>query len=193
MKPTTVNISFNKDIKKRSYDIQIGTDLLTNAGLILRKFIENRKVIVIHDNYFSLNENDNEYFYKFAKSIEANCKNIFFISVRGGDKTKNIIEFNEIIGKMLSFEIDRESLVIAFGGGVVGDIAGFASSVVLRGINFIQVPTTLLSQVDSSVGGKPVINPKMGKNLIVPFHHPFLVISVINILDSLPKTEFFAG
>ena len=99
MKPTTLNISFSKDINKRSYDIQIGTNLLANAGLILRKFIENRKIIVIHDNYFSLNENDNEYFYKFAKSIEANCKKIFFISVRGGDKTKNIIEFNEIIEK----------------------------------------------------------------------------------------------
>jgi len=193
MKPTTLNISFSKDINKRSYDIQIGTNLLANAGLILRKFIENRKVIVIHDNYFSLNENDNEYFYKFAKSIEANCKNIFFISVRGGDKTKNIIEFNEIIEKMLSFEIDRESLVIAFGGGVVGDIAGFASSVVLRGINFIQVPTTLLSQVDSSVGGKTGINSKMGKNLIGAFHQPLVVISDINILESLPKREFYAG
>ena len=135
----------------------------------------------------------NNYFYKFLESIKKNCSNVHLITIPGGDKTKNISHLNEIIETTLSFEIDRNSIIIAFGGGVVGDIAGFVSSIVLRGISYIQVPTTLLSQVDSSIGGKTGINSKMGKNLIGAFHQPLAVISDINILNSLPKREFYAG
>ena len=151
------------------------------------KYIEKRKVIIIHDEYFSLKLYKNNYFYKFLESIKENCSNVHLISIPGGDKTKDINHLNKIIEKTLSFEIDRDSIIIAFGGGVVGDIAGFVSSIVLRGINYIQVPTTLLSQVDSSIGGKTGINSKMGKNLIGAFHQPLAVISDINILNSLPK------
>ena len=115
------------------------------------------------------------------------------IGVSGGDHTKEINELNNILEKVLSYEIDRETVIIAFGGGVIGDIAGFAASILLRGINFIQVPTTVLSQVDSSVGGKTGINSKIGKNLIGSFHQPLAVLADINILESLPDREFNAG
>ena len=94
---------------------------------------------------------------------------------------------------MLRNGITRDSLVIALGGGVVGDLAGFAASVVLRGINYIQVPTTLLAQVDSAVGGKTAINTLLGKNLVGSFHQPKLVVADTSALDTLPRRELLAG
>ena len=193
MKSKVLNISFDKEASISSYDIVIGTNLISNPAPYLKNYIEKRKIIIIHDDYFSPTQKKNSYFYKFLVSIKENCNNVHLISIPGGDKTKNINHLNEIIETTLSFEIDRDSIIIAFGGGVVGDIAGFVSSIVLRGINYIQVPTTLLSQVDSSIGGKTGINSKMGKNLIGAFHQPLAVISDINILNSLPKREFYAG
>ena len=102
-------------------------------------------------------------------------------------------QLTHVLEKSLSYEIDRDSIIIAFGGGVVGDLAGFAASILLRGINYIQIPTTLLSQVDSSVGGKTGINSKKSKNLIGSFHQPLAVIADIEIIKSLPKREFLAG
>jgi len=193
MKSKILNVSFNEDFNKKSYNIHIGTDLILNPKLILREFIEKRKIIIIHDSYFSLQETKNNDFYKFVESIKEHCSNVYLLGIPEGDKTKNIIHLNELIENILTFEIDRESLIIAFGGGVVGDIAGFVSAIILRGINFIQVPTTLLSQVDSSIGGKTGINSKIGKNLIGAFHQPLAVISDMNVLKSLPKREFHAG
>ena len=193
MKSKILNVSFNEDFSKKSYNIHIGTDLILNPKIILRKFIEKRKIIIIHDSYFSLQDNKNKYLYKFVESIKEYSSNVYLLSIPGGDKTKNIFHLNKLIENILSFEIDRESLIIAFGGGVVGDIAGFVSAIILRGINFVQVPTTLLSQVDSSIGGKTGINSKIGKNLIGAFHQPLAVISDMNILKSLPKREFNAG
>ena len=193
MKSKILNVSFNEDFSKKSYNIHIGTDLILNPKPILREFIEKRKIIIIHDSYFSLQETKNKDFYKFVESIKEYCSNVYLLGIPGGDKTKNIIHLNELIENILTFEIDRESLIIAFGGGVVGDIAGFVSAIILRGINFIQVPTTLLSQVDSSIGGKTGINSKIGKNLIGAFHQPLAVISDMNVLKSLPKREFHAG
>ena len=193
MKSKILNVSFNEDFSKKSYNIHIGADLILNPKIILRKFIEKRKIIIIHDSYFSLQDNKNKYLYKFVKSIKEYSSNVYLLSIPGGDKTKDIVHLNELIENILSFEIDRESLIIAFGGGVVGDIAGFVSAIILRGINFVQVPTTLLSQVDSSIGGKTGINSKIGKNLIGAFHQPLAVISDMNVLKSLPKREFNAG
>lgn len=193
MKSKILNVSFDEDFSKKSYDIHIGADLILNPKIILRKFIEKRKIIIIHDSYFSLQDNKNKYFYKFVESIKECSSNVYLLSIPGGDKTKDIVHLNELIENILSFKIDRESLIIAFGGGVVGDIAGFVSAIILRGINFVQVPTTLLSQVDSSIGGKTGINSKIGKNLIGAFHQPLAVISDMNILKSLPKREFNAG
>ena len=193
MKSEIINVSLTNKINNYSYPIFVGTDLISNCEEILKKFIENRKIILIHDNIFSLKKDKGQSFNALLKITKKLATSVNLISISGGDKTKNITQLNNILEKSLSFKIDRESLIIAFGGGVVGDIAGFAASILLRGINYIQIPTTLLSQVDSSVGGKTGINSCKGKNLIGSFHQPLAVIADIEILKSLPKREFLSG
>ena len=193
MKPIIINVSLNDKFNNFSYPIFIGNDLLSNCEEILKKFILKRKIILIHDNFFSLINKKNEQFISFVETIKKLTTTVKMIGIPGGDKSKNISHLEYILEESLSFKIDRSSLVIAFGGGVIGDLAGFAASILLRGIEFIQVPTTLLAQVDSSVGGKTGINSNKSKNLIGSFHQPIAVIADINILKTLPKREFLAG
>ena len=193
MKPNIINVSLNDKFNDFSYPIFIGNGLLSNCEEILKTFVLNRKVILIHDNFFSLKNKNNEQFISFVETIKKLTESINLIGIPGGDKSKNITQLEYILERSLSFKIDRNSLIIAFGGGVIGDIAGFAASILLRGIDFIQVPTTLLAQVDSSVGGKTGINSNKSKNLIGSFHQPIAVIADIDILKSLPKREFLAG
>jgi 3-dehydroquinate synthase len=110
-----------------------------------------------------------------------------------GEKTKSYQHLAELCDKLLGAGIERRDRIIAFGGGVIGDLAGFAAAILRRGVDFIQIPTTLLSQVDSSVGGKTGINSAHGKNLIGAFHQPLAVITDIALLDTLPKRELAAG
>ena len=142
---------------------------------------------------FDKKNSSNKYFEELIQSIRIDTISVNLIGISGGDKTKSMAHLENIIEKILSFEIDRDTIIIAFGGGVVGDIAGFAASILLRGIHFIQIPTTLLSQVDSSVGGKTGINGILGKNLIGSFHQPLAVIADTIILKSLPNRELRAG
>ena len=193
MKSEIINVSFETKLSTLSYPIFIGTNLLSDSKKLIKKFVQNRKVILIHDSFFSLKKNNNKYFHSFVKNLKKYTNSVKLIHISGGDKTKSVSQLNLILEKSLSFEIDRDSLIIAFGGGVIGDIAGFAASILLRGINYIQVPTTLLSQVDSSVGGKTGINSSKSKNLIGSFHQPIAVIVDIEMLKSLPKREFVAG
>ena len=193
MKPEIINVSINKEIKQLSYPIFVGKNLLQQSGELLKKYINNKKIIIIYDNYFANKNSSNKYFEEFIQSIRTEAISVNSISVSGGDKTKSMSKLTNIIEKILSFEIDRDTIIIAFGGGVIGDIAGFAASVLLRGINFIQIPTTLLSQVDSSVGGKTGVNGTLGKNLIGSFHQPLAVIADTMILKSLPNRELKAG
>ena len=158
MKSKIYNVSLTRETENLSYPIIVGDEILQNSAEILKKFISNKKIVVIHDNFFSFNENTSNVFKDFIRSIKEITSSVKLIDIPGGDQTKSIEELNKIIEKVLAYEIDRQSVIIAFGGGVVGDIAGFAASILLRGINFIQVPTTLLSQVDSSVGGKTGVN-----------------------------------
>ena len=193
MNPEIINVSLNKETKQLSYPIFVGNNLLSQAGNLLKKYINNKKIIVIYDNYFAQNNSSNKHFEKFIQSIKMEVFSINLIGISGGDKTKNMPQLTDIIENVLSFEIDRDTIIIAFGGGVIGDIAGFAASILLRGINFIQIPTTLLSQVDSSVGGKTGVNGKLGKNLIGAFHQPLAVVTDTIILKSLPDRELKAG
>ncbi len=193
MKSKILNVSLNRKIENLSYPIIIGDNILSSSGEILKEFIYKKNVIVIYDSFFSVKTNPNNEFKKFVQSINKLTTTLNFIDIPGGDQTKNIDQLNEIIEKVLTYGIDRQNVIIAFGGGVIGDIAGFAASILLRGINFIQVPTTLLSQVDSSVGGKTGINSKIGKNLIGSFHQPKAVLADINILKTLPNRQFRAG
>ncbi len=193
MKSKILNVSLNRKVENLSYPIIIGDNILSSSGEILKEFIYKKNVIVIYDSFFSVKSSPNNEFEEFVKSINKFTTTLNFIDIPGGDQTKNINQLNEIIEKVLTYGIDRQNVIIAFGGGVIGDIAGFAASILLRGINYIQVPTTLLSQVDSSVGGKTGINSKIGKNLIGSFHQPQAVLADINILKTLPNREFRAG
>ena len=193
MNPEIINVSINKEKNQLPYPIFVGKNLLLQSGDLLKKYINNKKIIIIYDNYFDQKNSSNKYFEQFIQSIKIETFSINLIGIPGGDKTKSMSQLTNIIEKVLSFEIDRDTIIIAFGGGVVGDIAGFAASILLRGINFIQIPTTLLSQVDSSVGGKTGVNGKLGKNLIGAFHQPLAVIADTIILKSLPDRELKAG
>ena len=188
-----INVSLKKEIETLSYPIFVGNNILTKANNLLKKYIENKKIIIVYDNFFSSKNVLDKTFMDFFKLIQENSLSVNLIPVSGGDQTKNMLQLTNIIEQALSYEIDRECVIIAFGGGVIGDIAGFVASVLLRGIQFINIPTTLLSQVDSSVGGKTGVNSKLGKNLIGSFHQPLAVIADINILKSLPEREFRAG
>ena len=193
MKSKILNVSLNRKVENLSYPIIIGDNILSSSGEILKEFIYKKNVVVIYDSFFSVKTSPNNEFEEFVQSINKLTTTLNFIDIPGGDQTKNINQLNEIIEKVLTYGIDRQNVIIAFGGGVIGDIAGFAASILLRGINYIQVPTTLLSQVDSSVGGKTGINSKIGKNLIGSFHQPQAVLADINILKTLPNREFRAG
>ncbi len=193
MKPIIINVSLNDKFNNFSYPIFIGNGLLSNCEEILKKFVLKRKIILIHDNFFSFKNKDCEQFVSFVETIKNLCESVNLICIPGGDKTKNFSQLEYVLEESLSFKIDRSSLIIAFGGGVIGDLAGFAASILLRGIDFIQIPTTLLAQVDSSVGGKTGINSSKSKNLIGSFHQPIAVISDIDMLKTLPKREFLAG
>ena len=193
MNSNTINVSLTDKFHNISYPIFIDNGLLFNCENILKAFVLKRKVILIHDDYFSFNNMKNKQFITFFETIKKLSVSVNLIGIPGGDKSKNISKLDYILEKSLSFEIDRSSLIIAFGGGVVGDIAGFAASILLRGIDFIQIPTTLLAQVDSSVGGKTGINSSEGKNLIGSFHQPIAVIADLDILKTLPRRQFLAG
>ncbi len=119
--------------------------------------------------------------------------NIEYLIADSGEQTKAFQPLQDLCEKILALGIDRNSLIIAFGGGVIGDLSGFAASILLRGVDFIQIPPTLLSMVDSSVGGKTGINCKSGKNLIGTFYQPKLVICDTNFLNSLSLRQIRAG
>jgi 3-dehydroquinate synthase len=115
------------------------------------------------------------------------------VVVPAGEASKDFAEFGRLMERLLDQRPDRDTVLIALGGGVVGDLCGFAASVLLRGVGFIQVPTTLLAQVDSSVGGKTAINTRHGKNLVGTFYQPRLVLADTGVLDTLPRRELLAG
>ena len=179
MKRITVNLG------ERSYPIHIGEGLLDNSGLI-DEFICGQKVCIVTNNTVA-----DLYLEKLQSNLTRYQTTAFIIE--DGEQHKTVQTFSRILDHLLNQKVDRKSTVIALGGGVVGDVAGFAAASCLRGINFIQVPTTLLAQVDSSVGGKTGVNHEVGKNLIGAFYQPCSVIADLNTLDTLSKREFAAG
>ena len=140
--------------------------------------VTNPKVSGLHINYLLQN---------------LKAKEIYIVTIPDGEEYKNFETLNFILDRLFDHRLDRKSILVAFGGGVVGDITGFAASIFQRGIDFIQIPTTLLSQVDASVGGKTGINNRYGKNLVGAFHQPKAVYIDTYFLKTLPKREFSAG
>jgi 3-dehydroquinate synthase len=173
----------------RGYDIAIGPGLLAQAGALLKPVTGDRDVIVVSDeNVAGL------YLEKLGVAIEAaGLGRPKAVIVRPGEGSKSLDVFGQAAESILDLGIDRKSIILALGGGVVGDLAGFLAATLLRGIDFIQIPTTLLAQVDSSVGGKTAIDSRHGKNLIGAFHQPLLVLADTDVLTTLPPRELKAG
>ncbi|HEX5779312.1 MAG TPA: 3-dehydroquinate synthase [Xanthobacteraceae bacterium] len=182
--PTTVKVALDE----RSYDIVIGRNLLESAGARIAALRSGASVAIVTDETVaSLHLATLERSLGGARIRYESCV------VPAGESSKKFETLERVVDAVLAAKIERGDLVIALGGGVVGDLAGFAAAVARRGTDFVQIPTTLLSQVDSSVGGKTGINTKFGKNLVGAFHQPALVLADIGLLDTLPIREFRAG
>ncbi|MCF6198064.1 MAG: 3-dehydroquinate synthase [Hyphomicrobiaceae bacterium] len=176
------------ELGERSYDIKIASGLLHQAGEMIKDRLGQRKCAIITDeNIAPLHLG------KLQKSLEQAGLSHDVLILPPGEATKNFTPFANACETLLQMQIERGDLIIAFGGGVVGDFAGFAASILRRGMDFVQIPTTLLAQVDSSVGGKTGINTKQGKNLVGCFHQPRLVIIDTDVLHTLPQRELRAG
>lgn len=180
-----IKVELKKEIDN-SYNIEIGTQILAKAGHYIKKITNAKKLLIVtNSTVFGL------YYEKFANSLKD--FEVEKIVLPDGEKYKNIHSLEKIWKKALEFKLERTDAIVAFGGGVVGDIAGFAASSYLRGIDFIQVPTTFLAQVDSSIGGKVAINHSIGKNMLGFFYQPKLVLVDISILKTLPLRELKTG
>ena len=171
----------------RAYPIHIGEGLLARAELFLPHLPQRRISVVTNTTVASL------YLEKFSAMLRGAGVEIVPVVLPDGEEHKNWQTLNSIFDALLSNRCERKSTIIALGGGVVGDLAGFAAASYQRGVPFIQVPTTLLAQVDSSVGGKTAINHPMGKNMIGAFYQPRMVLADTAMLDTLPTREFAAG
>ncbi|SMF63353.1 3-dehydroquinate synthase [Azospirillum oryzae] len=177
------------ELGARSYDILVGDGVLAQSGERIAAVTRGRAPIVVTDANVAPLHLDRLNAAMQAAGIAPQPA----IVLPAGEKTKDFAHFQQLMDDILGRGIERSTVLLALGGGVIGDITGFAAASALRGIDFIQVPTTLLSQVDSSVGGKTGINSRHGKNLIGAFHQPRLVIADTATLDTLPRREVLAG
>ena len=186
-------LSVTNHSKSFKYSILIGDDFSELLEKNFSKTLKEKKIYVMYDEFFyklKLNKNLIDNFKKISTKLSSE---FFFFKTKSKDKFKNFENLSNLLNYILSHKINRDSIIISLGGGVTGDLVGFASSIVLRGVKCIHIPTTLLSQVDSSVGGKTGINTKHGKNLVGTFHQPEGVLIDINFLKTLPERELFAG
>ncbi len=176
----------------RSYEIRIGEGLLAEAGAhlapLLGEHAARRHVTIVTDANVAALHLDT-----LTRALDAAKITHRAIVLDPGEHTKDFTHLAKLLDDWLDLGIERRSMIVALGGGVVGDLTGFAAAIALRGIDFVQMPTTLLSQVDSSVGGKTGINTRHGKNLVGAFYQPRLVLADIDVLDTLPPRELRAG
>jgi 3-dehydroquinate synthase len=175
------------ELANRSYPIHIGRGLVSNADLILPHLKRKHVAIVTNTTVAPL------YLEQLSASLQAAGVSVISIILPDGEAYKNSETLNLIYDALLQNRCERSTTLIALGGGVIGDLTGYAAATYLRGVPFIQIPTTLLSQVDSSVGGKTGINHPLGKNMIGAFYQPQLVLADIDTLQTLPSREFSAG
>jgi 3-dehydroquinate synthase len=180
----TVSVALDGD---RHYDILIGSGLLAQAGERLKALGGNSVAIVTDSNVAD------HHLDTVVQSCKAAGLNGHSIVVPAGEKSKSFAHLEQLCADLLEARIERGDLIVALGGGVIGDLTGFAAAILRRGVRCVQMPTSLLAQVDSSVGGKTGINTAFGKNLIGAFHQPSLVLADTDSLDTLPSREFRAG
>jgi 3-dehydroquinate synthase len=176
------------ELGPRSYDILVGAGLIGEAGRAMAPVLRRKRVFIVTDETVAplhlpaLEASLEQAGIAFDKAI-----------LPAGEQTKSFDRLADLADRILAAGVERGSTLVALGGGVIGDLAGFAASIVLRGIDFVQIPTTLLAQVDSSVGGKTGINTPRGKNLVGSFHQPRLVLADIDALATLPRRQLLAG
>ncbi|MDR2728114.1 MAG: 3-dehydroquinate synthase, partial [Chitinispirillales bacterium] len=172
--------------KSRAYPVFLDSGSAPNLGAYLNAKFKGRKCVLVTND--TLAHIYSDYINKLTK--ETGC---IVHTVPDGEKYKTVETWNGILDTLISHRLDRSSYLIAFGGGVVGDMTGFAAACFMRGVDYIQVPTTLLAMVDSSVGGKTAVDHPLGKNLIGAFHQPAAVWIDVGFLKTLPRCQFIAG
>jgi 3-dehydroquinate synthase len=176
------------ELGDRGYDILVGARLIERAGREMLPLMRRRHAIVVSDEIVA-----GHCLASLRDSLSEAGIAHHAVLLRPGEETKDLAHFGKLAEDILAIGIERGSMLVALGGGVVGDVTGFAAATLLRGIAFVQIPTTLLAQVDSSVGGKTGINTRTGKNLIGAFYQPRLVLADTSVLASLPHRELLAG
>ena len=176
------------DLGKRSYNILIGSGLLHEAGRLIQELTGTQQALLVSNPLvFSL------YGEQVVNSLSRQGMRLVVAQMPDGEQYKNVQEAMKIIDRAVQAGLERSGVVVALGGGVVGDLAGFVAAIYRRGIRLVQIPTTLLAQVDSSVGGKVAVNHSEGKNLIGAFHQPVLVIVDSHTLLSLSGRDYLSG
>lgn len=180
MKPIRLDVK----TPSRAYPIFIGSDLLNDRSLYPSAISAKNTIVITNDVIAPL------YLESVLQTIGDGTASFV---IPDGESHKTMDTCTELLDEMLSRHMGRDCTLVALGGGVVGDLTGFAAAIYQRGINFVQVPTTLLAQVDSSVGGKTAVNRPLGKNMVGAFHQPLAVIADLNTLSTLPQREFLAG
>ncbi len=184
MKTKTLNVALGTN----SYSIIVGQGILDRVGEYLTAHVKSDKVLIVSDAYVNQ---------CYSPIVEASLTDAGFavnsVEVPAGEGSKSLAQFARIQDSLVEHRLDRGSVLVALGGGVVGDLGGFAASTYMRGIGYVQIPTTLQAQVDASVGGKTAINHPKGKNLIGAFHQPKLVLIDVDTLKTLPQRDIRAG
>lgn len=170
-----------------AYDVMVGRGLLAQAGAHIAPLAKGRTVIVTDETVAGIHAQ------ALTASLTAAGVTSEIVAVPAGEGSKSFAELERVLDRLLEIGLDRKDVVIALGGGVVGDLAGLAAALFMRGIDFVQIPTTLLAQVDSSVGGKTAIDTPRGKNLVGAFHQPRLVLADIDLLATLPERQVRSG
>jgi 3-dehydroquinate synthase len=173
---------------ERAYDVLIGPGLIDAAGARIRPFLKQARTAIVADETVAQLHGE-----RLSASLAAAGIAAGLITIPSREASKSFEQLARLSDQLLALSLDRGDMIIAFGGGVAGDLAGFAAAIYKRGIDFVQIPTTLLAQVDSSVGGKTAIDTPRGKNLIGAFHQPRLVLADLDVLSTLPEREVRAG
>lgn len=181
---TTVSVP----LPGRAYDVQIGPGLIDSAGAMIAPLLRRPRVAVLTDETVA-----SLHLERLQAGLAAGGVTMEALALPPGEATKSWPYLSQSVEWLLDQKIERADVVVAFGGGVIGDLAGFAASILRRGVRFVQIPTSLLAQVDSSVGGKTGINTSQGKNLVGAFHQPSLVLADTELLGTLSPRDFLAG
>lgn len=176
------------NLDERSYPIIIENGLLDRTGSEIKKVFKGKKIFILTDKNVSKHYGD-----KIKKSLLNSNYDVQVLELEPGEQTKDFSTLPYVYDELLDFGLTRSDLIIALGGGVIGDLAGFVAATYLRGIDFVQIPTSLLAQVDSSVGGKVAVDLKKGKNLVGSFYHPKVVLIDPNVLETLDERFFNDG